>query len=275
MLLIGKSRYLCAPMKSGWRYLYYALLLSVVASCVGNKQTVLLQDKTDGREFFVDTTIVSVQGEYILSVGDVLFFRIDRVEFGEGMTSLSDVADQNRMMQNQHPYFMGSAIDKDGFVEHAVLGRTMAAGKTIDSLRSELRQRLKGIEATSSLEVFLLDGTVSVLGEVARPGRYPIYKDRNTLIDLIGTSGGFQQYADRKTVKVIREDSSGVRTTHIDLTDLNALNTQEFHLQNNDIVLVAPLKRKQLATANVQWLVSSVTAIVAVASLVVSISSRP
>ena len=94
--------------------------------------------------------------------------------------------------------------------------------------------------------------TVSVLGEVANPGRFNIDKDRLTLLDALSMAGDLTVYGKRENVLVQREEN-GKKTLHqVNLNsgyDLYA--SPVYYLQQNDIVYVEPnsMKARQ-ATVN-------------------------
>lgn len=246
-----------------------------MASCVGNKQVVLLQDKvvSGSHMRFLDSSTEEAGSAYRVASNDVLYIRMDKVNVGESVLSVSGIQQQDARIQLNHPYLLGYNVSADGTFEHPTFGRVTAAGKTLEELNAELTQLANDQFPGASVEVFLINGTVSVLGEVQRPGRYPIFKDRNSLLDVFALSGDFQTYADRKTVKIIRNEGGVNKVVHIDLTDVETLSSPYYLLQNDDIIIVSPLRRKKYTTTNIQWLVSSVTALVAVSSLIITLTS--
>ena len=136
-------------------------------------------------------------------------------------------------------------------ITHPVLGEIEAAGKSLSDLRGSLGDYARKLYPGSSIEVFLLNATVTVIGEVNRPGRYPLYKEQNSLSDALALAGDFQQYADRKTIKIIREIEGELHSYHIDLTDMESLSKASFFVQNDDIIVVSPLRRKKLSLIHI------------------------
>ena len=275
MLRIGKSRYLCRPMKSGWKYLVFAVLALVLASCVGNRKLAYLQDKeAKGDErYFAETRVATPENSYKLRTGDVLFIRMEKFRVGEEIFSISGF-DQGGAMRGQmrHPYVLGYRIDGEGNIDLPLLGKVKATDQALDEFEESITVRAEKEYPGSEVQVFQLDGTVSIVGEVRNAGRYAIFKERNTIFDVIADAGDIGDYADRSHVKIIREIAQEQVIFHVDLNDVNALSNPAYFLQNNDIVVVTPLKRRKFVTTNIQWLVSSVTAIVAISSLVLSIT---
>ena len=83
--------------------------------------------------------------------------------------------------------------------------------------------------------------TVSVLGEVANPGRFNIDKDRLTLLDALSMAGDLTVYGKRENVLVQREENGKKTLYRVNLNsgyDLYA--SPVYYLQQNDIVYVEP-----------------------------------
>lgn len=85
-------------------------------------------------------------------------------------------------------------IDLNGFVELPWIGRVMAAGETIESLRDRLVARYKAIvqapEITVTLEEFHSQ-PVSVVGAVNTPGVLQL-RGRKTLLEMLSMAGGLR-----------------------------------------------------------------------------------
>ena len=83
--------------------------------------------------------------------------------------------------------------------------------------------------------------TVTVLGAIARPGRYEISR-KIDLIDLIALAGGWQENADMSDVRISREKTSsqteGRTEIRLDLEDMAKVSTKFLDLQEGDLVYV-------------------------------------
>lgn len=262
-------------LKDFLKHLTFLLLSAVLlSSCVGNKKLVYLQDKeANGADRYEkDANLPSRIDDYLLQPGDILYVNMQKFVVGEELFSITGFEQANRIGQMQHPFLLGHNVDGEGNIDLPLLGKVKAEGRTINQLQTELKIAAMKEYPGAVVELFQLDGMVSVLGEVNRAGRYPIYKSRNTVFDIVASAGDLRDYANRSSIKILREKEGMSQIFHIDLTDVNAVSQKGFYLQNNDIVIVTPLKRRKYVTTNIQWLVSSVTAIVAIASLVVTVT---
>jgi polysaccharide export outer membrane protein len=83
--------------------------------------------------------------------------------------------------------------------------------------------------------------TVSVIGEVSRPGRYPIEKDKYTIIDALSQAGDLTIYGNRENVKVLRMIDGSETSFKVNLCSANSvLSSPVYYLQQDDIVYVEP-----------------------------------
>ena len=82
---------------------------------------------------------------------------------------------------------------------------------------------------------------VSVLGEVARPGRFPITRDKVTILDAISQAGDLTIYGKRENVCLMREENGHQNIYRVDLTNGGALlASPAYYLQQKDVIYVEP-----------------------------------
>ena len=61
--------------------------------------------------------------------------------------------------------------------------------------------------------------SVSVIGEVARPGSFQVAREKITILEALAQAGDLTIYGVRDKVKLIREDATGKKEIHtLDLT---------------------------------------------------------
>lgn len=190
-------------MKNRLRYFTFCLMLASLSSCVGNKKLVYLQNKeAKGVERYkAEITIESKENLYTIKSGDVLYVRIQKFVVGEELFQITGFEQATRIGQMQHPFLQGYNVTADGFIDLPLLGRVQADGLTLDDLQARLKLEAMKEYPGSVVELFLLDGMISVLGEVNHAGRYPLYKSKNTIFDVVSQAGDLKDYADRSSVK--------------------------------------------------------------------------
>ncbi|WP_317168149.1 polysaccharide biosynthesis/export family protein [Leptobacterium flavescens] len=133
-------------------------------------------------------------------------------------------------------------IDKDGFIEFPVLGKVKLLGLTPTEAKDMLREKLSEYIKNPIINLRLNNFQVTVLGEVNRPGTYPVTGERITLLEAIGLAGDLTIQGERKNVLIIR-DFNGVKTySRVDLTTKEFVNSPVYYLTQNDVVYVEPNK---------------------------------
>lgn len=148
----------------------------------------------------------------------------------------------------------GYTVDEQGYIDFPVVGKVQVGGLT----RSEIAAHIKRTLVTENLvkdpvvTVEFMNLSISVLGEVNRPGRFAIDRDRMTLLDALGMAGDLTIYGKRDAVYVLREEQ-GVQVSYVvDLTSAGQLYASPaYYLQQNDVVYIEPnMVRARHSTVN-------------------------
>ena len=85
---------------------------------------------------------------------------------------------------------------------------------------------------------------ISVLGDVKKPGKINIEKDRYTIIDAISDAGDLAITGKRENVIVLREENGEQKSYSVNLNDAAQLfGSPVYYMQQNDIVYVEPNKK--------------------------------
>lgn len=131
-------------------------------------------------------------------------------------------------------------IDKEGEIDFPVIGKIKIAGLSPEETRVLLRDRLSEYLRDPIINIRLKNFTVTVLGEVNRPGTYPINGERISILEALGFAGDLTIKGQRENVMVIRDFDGTKVYTRIDLTRKEALNSPVYYLTQNDLVYVEP-----------------------------------
>lgn len=136
-------------------------------------------------------------------------------------------------------------VDKNGNIEIPRVGTTYVIGKTIPELKDEIKGKLKRWLVTPIVDIKVLNKEIIVLGEVRNPAVIQVDKDQNTLIEIISKAGGFEFYANIKSIKILRQEGENVRITNIDLTKPEDLTYRNTQLHPGDYIIVPSKKNKE------------------------------
>ena len=153
-------------------------------------------------------------------------------------------------------------IDKQGDINFPVLGKLHVAGMTREEVAEYIRRELisRDLAKNPVVTVEYLNLTVSVMGEVSRPGRVGISREDFTILDAISSSGDLTIYGRRDNIKVLRTENGVQKVYTVNLNSgADVAKSPVYYLQQNDVVYVEPNStRGRQSTANGNaWLTPS------------------
>ncbi len=135
-------------------------------------------------------------------------------------------------------------VRPDGRISMPIIRDIMAVGKTPTQLAEEMTNKLKEYVQNPVVAISLKEvnsSNVFVLGEVAKPGRYPL-KSKTTLLQGITIAGGFTPIAARNQIVIFRftENAPGMKrlTASYDDIVLRGGITDNFELKSGDTVVI-------------------------------------
>ena len=102
-------------------------------------------------------------------------------------------------------------VRPDGIITLPLVGEIQAKGLTPIQLQDQITASLKKFMADPQVTVIVSEVrslTFNVVGQVLRPGYYPLTR-RMTVLDAIALSGGFQPFAKQKKIYVLRTSADG------------------------------------------------------------------
>ena len=136
------------------------------------------------------------------------------------------------------------AVRPDGRISLPLIGDVKAVGKTPAQLTEVISARLKEYKENPSIAIVVREVNsyaIFVLGEVAKPGKYPL-KSKTTLLQGITIAGGFTPVAARNKVVVFRFRENGkgedkIRASYDDIV-LRDGSDQNIELKPGDTIVV-------------------------------------
>ena len=185
---------------------------------------------------------------------------------------------QGRTLSTTGGTLMPYLVDNEGYINFPVVGRLKVSGLTKSECENLILDKIRPFMAEAEnpvVTVRMSSYSVSVLGEVARPGSFQVGREKITILEALAQAGDLTIYGVRDKVKLIREDSTGKKEIHtLDLTNANIVNSPYYYLQQNDIVYVEPNKVKaqnaSVGSMTTLW-VSATSILISLASLIVNI----
>ena len=133
-------------------------------------------------------------------------------------------------------------IDNEGNIDFPVLGKLHVAGLTKQEVATLVKQRLIDSDQVKNpvVTVEFANLAFSVLGEVSSPGKYPITRNRTTLLDAISMAGDLTITGLRDSVYVIREADGKRLAYSVDLRSKDVFTSPVYYVKQNDVIYVRP-----------------------------------
>lgn len=186
------------------RKAHFIHLQSVLMVLTISTATVLAQDIEPKRHVgsvsrpvpgAADKSLLIVTPEYIIGPEDILEITVWKN------------ADLSKQVQ----------VRPDGRISLPLLGDISAVGKTPTQLTEEISAGLKAFMENPTISIMVKEVQsyqIYVLGEVNKPGKYPL-KSKTTLLQGITVAGGFTSMAARNKIVVFRFTKDGEGQTKL------------------------------------------------------------
>lgn len=171
-----------------------------------------------------------------------------------GQGSIDTGAAVTRSYTGQSEGMSSYTVSPEGTINFPVLGELKVSGMTRAELQGFIEGELEGRNLVKDPTVIVefLNTGVTVLGEVAKAGRYDVNRDQITILDAIAFAGDLDIQANRKNIKVLRNVNGKTQVYILDITNGKQLmQSPAYYLQQDDIVYVEPNDyRKRATTVN-------------------------
>ncbi len=215
------------------RLLSAAILFSIIfSSCASRKDVVYFQD-TGNFETLVDNNKASTK----FKVDDVVSIHISSLDPEATVPfNLFRGASEGGVKPEQVDYI----VDQDGMIDFPVIGKIKIEGLSPDELRSFLREQLSEYLKNPIINIRLTNFTVTILGEVNRPGTYPVVGEQISILEALGFAGDLTLRGVRENVLVVRDFNGTKVYTRVDLTTKDLIKSPVYYLTQNDVVYVEP-----------------------------------
>lgn len=220
------------------------LLAILLCSCATPRQITYFQDLHDGvNKTITNSKIVRVKLEDKISIivkskdpqlAELFNLPIVSYRVGQGSTSALGSGSQQ---------VTSYSVNSKGFIDFPVLGEIYVEGQTREEIASSIKKKLidQNLIKDPVVTVEFDNLSYSVLGEVNRPGKFVIDRDRVTILDAISAAGDLTIYGKRDNITVLRHEYNKETVYTINLCSGNDMfESPAYYLQQNDVVYVEP-----------------------------------
>jgi polysaccharide export outer membrane protein len=236
------------------KYLNIAILSLVIlfVGCNAQRNVLYLQDMEDGAE-------IALPDNYLIHLKP--FDQITVVVNSKNpelaapfntSTSYNALTGTNQASSHSANSLQVMTIDAEGNITLPIIGTVKCEGLTRNELETEIENiiRKEGFIQDPHVNVRFAELSISIVGEVVRPGRYDINKDQLTIFEALALAGDMTIYGNRETVAVVREKDGKNVITKLDLRSADCFSSPCYYLEQNDVIIVSPNKYKA-ATAEI------------------------
>lgn len=231
-----------------YKSIVFLLSVSLFASCASTSRIAYLQDASEysDRGVFVSDSKIRIQPKDQISIivnsQDPELSLLFNLPYS-GQRIGASVASSIGYTQG----VCGYTVDSEGYIDFPVIGKVKIAGLTREEVACKIKQTLKDTNQLqeSVVTVDYMNLAISVLGEVAKPGRYNIDRDDITILDALSRAGDLTIFGVRNNVLVIRNENEQEKIYSVDLSSTYDLfSSPVYHLRQNDVVYVQPNSKK-------------------------------
>ncbi len=214
-----------------------SLLLTIFffGSCVSKKDITYFQNDQ------IDQSKVSNAYKTIFKPDDLLQITVSATDLEAvrafNLPSVSFAATTNSAVgaPQQQTYL----IDNDGYIDFPVIGRIKIGGLSRNEAIKLLKSKLDPDYVKSpTINIRIANYSVTILGDVKKPGTYTIPNERITILEALGLAGDLNITGKRNTIKVFREIKGKKIQFNLDLRSNSIFTSPVYYLQQNDVVYI-------------------------------------
>jgi len=168
---------------------------------------------------------------------------------------------------------IGYLVDVNGNIQFHSLGNIQAKGLTRQQLGAKVVEKLEPVLKNAYCQVRFSNYKVTVIGEVNNPSVFTVPNEKISVLEAIGLAGDLTSYGRRDSVMIIRETDTDRKFGWIDLKKSDIFNSEFFYLQQNDVIVVHPIKSKsavndQIMVRNISLAATIVSTLAIIITLV-------
>lgn len=198
-----------------------------ITSCASRKNIVYFQNDNN-------TTQANSVYKTILKSDDLLQITVSALD--TEATKPFNLTNISGEVSTPHLYL----IDSDGFINYPVFGKLKLGGlsklEAINLLHSKLSP---DYIKNPVVNIKITNFSITVLGDVKKPGLFTIPNERITILEAIGLAGDLNITGIRN-ITVKREENNVIKNYSLDLRSNSIFNSPAYYLQQNDVLYIEP-----------------------------------
>jgi polysaccharide export outer membrane protein len=217
----------------------------VSQSCSYKKRNILFktkkQIKTKEAVLVVNPSDTSSNKEYRhrIKVGDRVVIRfLNNYDIGGAAGQSATAAGNSNEVSGIGD--KGYLVNYDSSAILPLIGKVNIVGLTRLEASEKLEKEYSKYIVNPIIDINIANLGVTILGEIASPGKIYVDKENTTLVDVIALAGGITNSGRKHNIKIIR----GNELILVDMRQIEVLKSKDIVMQDNDIVYVEPYPLK-------------------------------
>lgn len=221
-----------------------------MASCVTRKQITYLQDMPHD-------SVVALTNSYEARIHPndelTIFITSSDKEFSDRFNLVSSNI-RNGGSSTNPENTIGYLVDINGYIDIPILGALCVDGMTRLQLQDTITSLLEKGNYLQDPVVLVRFKNYKVYFKSATGGQtITISSDRVTLLEALAQAGSISAYTKLDKIGVLREENGSMHIRYLNLKSKDVFNDPYFLLQQNDVVLLEPLRASRIRE-NASWL---------------------
>jgi len=239
-------------MKTKSILLLSGIVLALLSSCVPLKKSIYLQGELAKELSEIEAAYNPVKTSYLIKPNDNLYIRVTSLDARTSAFLNNDVGSTNNNIDNpMAASLVGYRVDLDGSINYPFVGKIYVSNLTLEQVRDKIQLAVSKFIEESSVNVKLLNDNISIVGDVTNPGRFLLYAEEVNILEAISMAGDMTDFANRKKVRLIRQDGETQQMIVINTLDENIMFSPYYYIKPGDIVYVEPRRLKSWSLSSI------------------------
>ncbi len=227
-----------------WPVLLLLFPLIFLSSCVSQKKLKYLANDLPKSNY-----VHYPRQEYKIQPGDNLYIQVLGLDTQTAdLFSIQPSGVYRQYQANDLSAYLSSyTVNPEGYIEFPIIGNIMVKEKTIDEIKVLVQNAISEYMRDATVIVKLVNFRVSLLGEVMRPGQYPVYQTQISIFEALAMAGDLTQWGDRRKIHLLRRTQENSEVIVLDISGRKILESEYYFLMPDDIIYVMPMEAKTFA----------------------------
>ena len=226
------------------RFFYLITVALIFSSCsVAYKQVPYFQDLPAQDEFqeqIQNHTVMKIQKDDILAITVSSLNPEASAIFNMGNSSAAGAESGSADAKGVN----GFLVDQNGDIRLPLVGAVKVEGLSTADARELIQSKLLNYLKEPIVSLRVANLKVSVLGDVSKPGVFPVQNERISVTEALSMAGDLNITAMRKNVLLVREKDGKREFIRLDMNSKKVFDSPYYYLQNNDVLYVQPSNAK-------------------------------